>query len=83
MKKLVIRNVGLALELPRKSTEDLLPMVKHSVEEIIGRKTRVSNAEFKVAIQEAIPYSQTLPDDYSKETIERKRRSVGQWLEKL
>lgn len=83
MKKLVIRNVGLALDLSRKSTEDLLPIVKNSVEKIIGRETRVSNAEFKVAIQEAIPYSQALPDDYSRETIERKRKSSGEWLENL
>lgn len=84
MKKIVIRNVGLALDLPiNKAEEDLLEIVRHSVEKIIGRETIVSNAEFKVGIREAISYSQSLPDDYSSETIERKRKSCGEWLKNL
>lgn len=81
MKKLVIRNVGLALDLPiKKEEEDLLQIVRQSVNKIIGRETIVSNAEFKAAIQEAIPYSQSFPDDYSRQTIELKRKSSWEWL---
>ena len=84
MTKIVIRNVGFALELPaNKEIEVLLPIVKEAVEKIIGRKTKVTDAEFKTAIQESIPYSQAVPDDFDDKSIERKRRSSEEWLDKL